>query len=210
LVFDFDLVKKPAPDTPFMARIDVGLEPSDITVFFKLYADMYGDTEPEKIEGMLQINAVTPSPQSITPYPHRMDFWRKAREELCAMGKASTHAIIVEFVSNGAPGAFTCVLPILPSALFIVKENSPFENLSALTGPSSTPMSATACLEFINTFIRADTRNQLLLRMNMREEDRETIRAAGRGVKDTMAITILKEKMARERVYIPYHGKVVS
>ena len=57
---------------------------------------------------------------------------------------------------------------------------------------------------FINTFIRADTRNQLLLRMNMREEDRETIRAAGRGGKDTMAIAILNAKISRERVYIPY------
>ena len=57
---------------------------------------------------------------------------------------------------------------------------------------------------FINNFIRADTRNQLLLRMNMREEDRETIRAAGRGVEDTTPITILNRKMARERIYIAY------
>jgi hypothetical protein len=54
---------------------------------------------------------------------------------------------------------------------------------------------------FINTFVRADTQNQLLLRMIMREEDRETIRAAGRGVKNTTPTTILNEKMARERVY---------
>ena len=58
---------------------------------------------------------------------------------------------------------------------------------------------------FINTFIRSDTQNQQLLRMNMREEDRETIRAAGRGVEHTAtAITILKEKMARERIYTTY------
>jgi hypothetical protein len=149
LVLDFDLVKKPAPDTPFMARVDVSLEPSDITSFFGLYAGMYGDTEPEEIEGMLQINAVTPSPQSITPHPHRLNGWRKAREELCANRQASTPVIIVEFISNCAPGAFSCVLPISPTVLTIVKENRPFEHLSALTGPSSIPMSATACLESV-------------------------------------------------------------
>ena len=56
---------------------------------------------------------------------------------------------------------------------------------------------------FINTFIRADTRNQLLLRMNMGEEYRETIRAAGRGVEDTTPITILDEKMARQEHISP-------
>jgi hypothetical protein len=60
---------------------------------------------------------------------------------------------------------------------------------------------------FINTFIRADKRNQLLLRMDMREEDKETIRATGRGVEDTTPITILKAKMARERAYIAYIDK---
>ena len=206
-----------------MARVDVGLEPSDITVFFRLYAGMYGNTEPEEIEGMIQINAVTPSPQSITPHPPRLDCWRETRKELCANGQASTYAVIVEFISNGAPGAYSCVLPIPPVVLSIVKENKPFEYLSALTGRSSTPMSATACLEsvfsscnhvfateltlnyrFINTFIRTDAQNQQLLRMNMREEDRETIRAAGRGVEHTKPIAILKEKMARERIYIAY------
>ena len=200
-----------------------GLEPSDPTVFLKLYAGMYGNTEPEEIEGMLQINAITPSPQSITPHPYRLHCWREARKKLCADGQASTPVVIIEFISNGAPGAFSCVLPIPTAALTIAKRNQPFEFLSALTGPSSTPMSVTACLEsvffscthvvateltmnyrFINTFIRSDTKNQQLLRMNMREEDRETIRAAGRGVEQTTPITILKEKMARERVYITY------
>ncbi|KIJ97004.1 hypothetical protein K443DRAFT_681843 [Laccaria amethystina LaAM-08-1] len=204
LALNFDLLKKPAPDTPFMACVDVGLEPSDITVFLRLYAGMYGNTEPEEIEGMLQINAVTPTPQSITPHPHRLDRWREKRKQLCANGQASTPVVIVEFVSNGAPGAYSCVLPIQPLILMIVKENKPFEYLSALTGRSSSPMSATACLEFINNFIRSDTQNQQLLRMNMREEDRETIRATGRGVEHTMPIAILKEKMSRERIYNTY------
>lgn len=201
LALDFDLVKKPAPDTPFMARVDVALEPSDITVFLRLYAGMYGNTEPEEIEGMLQINAVTPSPRNITPHPHRLNLWRETRKELCGEGQASTPVVIVEFISNGAPGAYSSVVPIPPVVLKMVKENKAFEYHSALTGQSSIPMSATACLEFINTFIRADAKNQQLLRMNMREEDRETIRAAGRGVEHTTPIAILKEKMARERVY---------
>ena len=194
LALEFDLVKKPAPKMPFMVHIDVGLEPSNITILFRLYASMYRDSEPEEIEGMLQINAVTPLHPSITPHPHCLKAWCEVCEELCGKGQASTPVVIVKFISNGIPEAFSCPLPISPAALTIVKENHPFECLSALTGPSSTPMSATACLEsvfshctpvvateltmnsrFINTFIHLDTQNQLLLHMNMREEDRETI-----------------------------------
>ena len=206
-----------------MARVDLGLEPSDITVFFRLYAGMYGNTEPEEIEGMLQINAVTPSPQSITPHPHRLDCWREVHKGLCADGQASNHVVIVEFISNDAPGAYTSFLPIPPAILSIVKENQPIICHSALTGRSSTPMSATAYLESvfpscthvvateltmnyrcINTFIRSDAQNHQLLRMNMRDEDRETIRAAGRGVAHTTPAAILKKKMARERIYTFY------
>jgi hypothetical protein len=132
-----------------MARVDVGLEPSDIIVFHRLYAGMYGDTEPERIEGMLQINALTPAPPSITPHPHRLNCWREAREKVCAEGQASTPVVIVEFISNCAPGAFSCALAISPAVLTMVKENQPFEFVSALNGASSTPMSATACLESV-------------------------------------------------------------
>ena len=69
------------------------------------------------------------------------------------MGEASTPVVTVEFISNGAPGAFSCPLPISPAALTIVKRNRPFEWLSALTGASSTPMSATACLECVSSLV---------------------------------------------------------
>ena len=132
-----------------MARVDVGLEPSDPTVFFRLHAGVYGNSEPEEIEGMLQINAVTASPPSLTPHPHRLNSWREVRKELCDKGQASTPVVIVEFISNGAPGAFSCALPISPGALTIVTRNQPFKHLSALHGPSSSPMSTTACLESV-------------------------------------------------------------
>ena len=53
---------------------------------------------------------------------------------------------------------------------------------------------------FINSFIRADKENQLLLRTEMTEKDKEVIRAAGRN-EDMLPARILKEKMQREHLY---------
>lgn len=48
--------------------------------------------------------------------------------------------------------------------------------------------------------IRADKQNQLRLRAEMTEQDKEAIRAAGRN-EDTLPARILKEKMKREHLY---------
>jgi len=150
---------------------------------------------------MLQINAVTPTPPSIIPHPHRLAAWREAREKLCADGQASTPVVIVEIIANNAQVAFSTILPISSVSLAVAKSKQPFKGHSVITGYSCIPMATPPCLEFINTFIRADTKNKLLLRMDMREEDREVIRAVGRG-EDTAAVLILRKKMEREGIYI--------
>jgi len=53
---------------------------------------------------------------------------------------------------------------------------------------------------YINVHIREDTQNQLRLRTEMTEKDKEIIRAAGRN-EDTLPVRILKEKMQRECMY---------
>ena len=57
LVCYFGLLHNSDPNKIFMARIDVGIKPSDKTIGFKLFsgADVSGD-----IEGILQLNAITP------------------------------------------------------------------------------------------------------------------------------------------------------
>lgn len=150
LILHFNLVEKPAPNTPFMARVDVGLQPSDINVFHRLYTGWYGEgreAEPEQIEGVFQINAVTPTSPTITPYPHRLLTWNKTRENLCADGQASTPVIIVEFVSNNYKGATTVMLPISSTSLTIAKEKQPFEVVSSISDRPSEPMTTTTCLK---------------------------------------------------------------
>lgn len=48
--------------------------------------------------------------------------------------------------------------------------------------------------------VRADKQNQLRLRAEMTEQDKEAIRAAGRD-EETLPARILKEKMEREHLY---------
>jgi len=207
LCLEFDLVNKPAPDTPFLARVDVGIEPSDISVFLSLYSGSYGIAEPEKIQGMLQIDAVTPIQPRITPLPTgHLATWRKVRETLCADGEASTPVVIVALLSRTNPrSSFETPLPISSVAMEMARAKRPFENHSFVTGKSDIPMTTSSCLNYINNAIRMDTQNQLLLRMEMRNEDRDVIRAAGRG-EDTTAVRLLKEKMERARIYVSLSG----
>jgi hypothetical protein len=103
--------------------------------------------------------------------------------------------------------------------LAVAMTRAPFTAVSAFTGiRTEKPLSAASCLEsvpryyaamkplmvtmhrFINSHIRADKQNQLRLRTEMTEQDKEVIRAAGRD-EDTFSTRILKEKMQREQLY---------
>lgn len=130
-----------------MARVDVGIEPSDITAFHSLYAGWYDDNEPEKIEGMFQINAVTPTSPEIVPHTHRLAAWRQVRDKLAADGQPSNPVVIVEFISNNHLGAYSCPLAISSTALMMAKTKEPFVGSSAMHGKTLSPMTAVSCLE---------------------------------------------------------------
>jgi hypothetical protein len=67
-----------------MARIDVGIEPSDISICHQLFK---GAEIRSEVEGMLQLNALTTYDLSERPLgPMRLQVWRRAREELNAAG----------------------------------------------------------------------------------------------------------------------------
>lgn len=55
----FDLLRDPRLDRVFAARIDIGVEPTDLMAFMKIYN---GGPPAEKAEGMVQVNAFTPDP----------------------------------------------------------------------------------------------------------------------------------------------------
>jgi hypothetical protein len=55
---------------------------------------------------------------------------------------------------------------------------------------------------FINTHIRADKKNRLLLRTEILEEDAQVIRDAAAKA-DKRAAQLLRRRMARERIFQP-------
>ena len=81
-----------------MAHIDVGIKPSDKTIVFKLFsgADVSGN-----IEGILQLNAITPCDLIAKPLTlNRLHMWHRGREEANAAG-CSSHAVgLIEFVND--------------------------------------------------------------------------------------------------------------
>ncbi|KAG1767628.1 hypothetical protein EDD22DRAFT_874672 [Suillus occidentalis] len=207
IIFDCGLFDNPRIgfDVPFMARVDVAVEPSDILDFVGLYLN--DEAVGEKLQGMLQVNAITPwRPSMQGPLtPKRLQIWREARAKYNAEGFTKDPVGLVEFIgcscAEDSGNSVTAELHIPAVVLDIARKREPFIGVSAVTGAQiNKPMSAVACLEYINLHIRADKQNQLYLRAEMTGQDKEAIRAAGRN-EETLPARILKEKMEREHLY---------
>ncbi|KAG1717690.1 hypothetical protein EDD22DRAFT_793353 [Suillus occidentalis] len=208
IVFECGLLDNPRIgfDTPFLARIEIAIEPSDVLNFGGLYVN--DPTVEEKLQGMLQVNAITAwqSPSMRAPLtPKRLNTWREARARCNAEGFAEDPVGLIEFVGRrrtaDSGNSMTAELHIPTMTLAVAMTRTPFTAVSAFTGiRTEKPLSAASCLEFINSHIRADKQNQLRLRTEMTEQDKEVIRAAGRD-EDTFSTRILKEKMQREQLY---------
>lgn len=226
IVFECGLLDNPRIgfDTPFLARIEIAIEPSDVLNFGGLYVN--DPTVEEKLQGMLQVNAITAwqSPSMRAPLtPKRLNTWREARARCNAEGFAEDPVGLIEFVGRrrtaDSGNSMTAELHIPTMTLAVAMTRAPFTAVSAFTGiRTEKPLSAASCLEsvprsyaavnplmitmhrFINSHIRADKQNQLRLRTEMTEHDREIIRAAGRDENDEPA-RVLREKMSREIMY---------
>ncbi|KAK7002185.1 hypothetical protein R3P38DRAFT_3041964 [Favolaschia claudopus] len=202
-VIHFDLLNRPQLDKPFMARVDVAIEPAELSNFVSIFMGEPVDQQ-EKMQGMLQINAFTPLPASEMPKltPMRKSIWNNARDSANAHGNQNHSVGLVEF-GNGDVGGHTITCPVFISnpALEMVRLSDPWIMRSAITGQQSeVPFNIDTCMEFMNTHIRSDKKDQLLLRTPMRPSDIQIIRDAGTGV-DTIAAQILLAKMRREKIY---------
>ncbi|KAK6977490.1 MYND-type domain-containing protein [Favolaschia claudopus] len=204
-VIHFDLLNHPQLDRPFMARVDVGIEPADIANFVSIFTGMDEQLDQQKkMQGMLQINAFTPLPASemANLTSTRKSIWRKARDGANANGNQNYSVGLVEF-GNGDVGGHTITCPVFISdpALEMVRISDPWIMKSAITGQQSeVPFNIDTCMEFMNTHIRSDKKDQLLLRTPMRPSDIKIIHDAGAGV-DTIAAQILSAKMRREKIF---------
>lgn len=193
-------------DVPFVARVDIAIEPSDILDFIALY--LGENIDEEKLQGMVQVNAITschPSLLSLTP--QRPQIWREERAKYNAEGFAKDPVGLIDFVDgttyakDSFQHAVTSGLHIPADVMDLARKRENFVRVSAITGTRfKQPISAVTCMEYINVHIREDTRNQLRLRTEMTEKEKEIIRAAGRN-EDAFPVRILKEKMQRECMY---------
>ncbi|KAG1727510.1 hypothetical protein EDB19DRAFT_195868 [Suillus lakei] len=194
-------------DEPFIARVDMAIEPSNMRDFIGLYSNVKGAVG-KKVQGMLQVNFISPWNPSMkgveTPAPARFHQWRKARARIDAEGFAKSPVGIIDFVdANCAEFGNTISVDVhIPTTVLdMARKREPFERIFAITfAKSQQPMSAMACLEYINVHIRSDTQNQLRLRTEMTEQEKEVVRAAGRN-EDTLTACILNQKMNRELMY---------
>lgn len=147
LICRFNLLRNAAPDKPFMARIDVGIEPSDITVCYQLFA---GAEIESKVEGMLQLNALTTCDLVAQPLtPNRMELWRRIREETNAAGYSSEAVGLVEFV-NDSEHSITLPVQIQAGSVLLAQRADPFEWVNPLGGSRKAPLSDMSCLELVS------------------------------------------------------------
>ncbi|KAG1720117.1 uncharacterized protein EDB91DRAFT_1257171 [Suillus paluster] len=210
IIFDCGLLDDPRIgfDVPFVARVVITIEPSDILDFIGLYLDH--KTVGQRLQGMVQVNAIIPCHPSTFPLmPKRLQIWREERAKCDADGFANDPVGLLEYVDGTTYAKDSCQNTVTsglytPTSVFDwARRREPFIRYTAVTGtPSKQPMNAVACLEYINVHIREDTQNQLRLRTEMTEQDKEIVRAAGRN-EDALPdpARILKEKMQRESVY---------
>ncbi|KAH7890105.1 hypothetical protein F5I97DRAFT_1999724 [Phlebopus sp. FC_14] len=190
-------------DVPFMVRVDVGIEPADVILFTKLlYTD---EPVPDKLEGMIQVNSFfswLPGQSGHDPLtPKRMAMWKQARSELDAQPQRSHDPLgLMEFVNDNCH-SITISFPIHRGAFKLAGEAEPFVMLSGITGTMEKPMTVATCMEFINVHIRADKKNQLGLRTEMTQADKEIIKAVADPANIKDSVRFLREKMERETLF---------
>ena len=133
-----------------MARIDIGIEPSDKTIVFKLFsgADVSGD-----IEGILQLNAITPCDLITKPLaPNRLHMWHRGREEANAAGCLSHAVSLIKFVNDSNPSVMMPI-QIAKGAMLAVQHAEPLKFLSTIGHIHEVPMNDLTCLEWVLLYL---------------------------------------------------------
>ncbi|KAJ7779402.1 hypothetical protein DFH07DRAFT_950465 [Mycena maculata] len=159
----------------------------------------------EEIMGMVQVSVWNPQtlPEAAQTKTSKYKLWSIARE----LERNAGLSVGVLDVTNGE-NRKTISSPIVIDAATLDKGT--FRLLSttleyvpvSLHIPDSGPCTYLLCTMYLNTLIRADTKNALGLRITMRPIDFKAIRDAGLGVDSLPALTI-RDKMEREALYGP-------
>lgn len=145
LAFQFDLIQNPIADRPFCARVDIGIEPSSLQTFHQVYSGQ--EAGLQKIEGMVQINAVTAKPPGEAIHPRLMEQWRQARNSSKDNELASSPIGLIEFAIANNEGTITCSVIIPPPAIMMAQEAEPIPRKSVIRGEFQVPMDAVSLIE---------------------------------------------------------------
>lgn len=136
---------------PFMIRVDIAIEPSDVYSFVKLF--LTDDPVLEKMEGMIQVNRFhshIPGRSGYVPLTTMRDnMWRGEREKLNGDPvRRSDPLSLLEFVNNDSDFSITVPLPVYSGPMKLAREKEPFMMLSGLTGNTfEKPMTVASCME---------------------------------------------------------------
>ncbi|KAF9475955.1 hypothetical protein BDN70DRAFT_996036 [Pholiota conissans] len=196
---------------PLSVHIDVGIEPTKIGDFMALYT-YPEEWDKDELEGMLQFHHLS-GPKDWVPERRLTDseiaMWRQARQSADEDGEKNYPVVMVQFVNNFKQ-RITCTFTVDDEAMGQARRGIPFTVGSAITGKlTDKPLTIPNCFEYLNTHIRADKKNQLLLRAPMRLCDKELIRDAGRNAPGHAAQMLLL-KMKHEGVYVSYSSEFVA
>ncbi|KIJ11670.1 hypothetical protein PAXINDRAFT_171705 [Paxillus involutus ATCC 200175] len=205
-VIDLDLPndkRRVGFDIPFMAHVDVSMEPSDVFDFVRLF--LTEDPVDPKLEGMIQINrflSYIPGHSGPPLPPERMEMWKQARAQITADGFPDRLVGFVEFVYNITDDHSLLTTFRISPDILNTSLKEPFFFMSGNTGERvEKPVNVETCMELMNAHIRADKQNQLQLRAEMTEADIVVIKGAADERNNKDAFRLLREKVAREGLY---------
>jgi hypothetical protein len=150
LILEFDMLNNPKLfREPFMARIDVAMEPVKLKDLRSL---IKSKDVAKNMEGMLQLtNLISPrSGGSNLPLtPMRQELWNKIRQGEDAAGNYNSRVGLVEFVNNSVQSTTVTVF-ISPIALRLVEDKSPALIQAAGNVCITKPMSVYTCMEYVS------------------------------------------------------------
>ncbi|KAF7373081.1 hypothetical protein MSAN_00515900 [Mycena sanguinolenta] len=219
-ILAFDLINRARCREPIVARLDVAVEPSDIfncaEIFLGLAEGTLGSGSASKnagkgknYDGMLQVNAFTPvtDPERMSD-SHRV-IWQRERARVDAAGYHADEVVLMDIFHADAQMSMTLPMQISAGLKELVAEWKA-DGFAKPTDADPTgkttrdPCTIETSIQILNAYIRADRKNKMLLRAQMRPADIQVIREAATNPKTVPAIMLLA-KIAREPIYQPMY-----
>ncbi|KAJ7263501.1 hypothetical protein C8J57DRAFT_1333682 [Mycena rebaudengoi] len=199
-ILDFNLLHCSMFDEPLVARVNVAIEPSDILDLAEILLGK--GLDKRNLQGMLQFNRFHPATATqLENLPRHREIWGQERDRVDSKGFRTDPVAVMDFAFGQNSIAVPVHIHSLTMETLRQQILAGFNPISVVMGGAATvPFTVETCMEFMNTHIRADKKNQLLLRTEMRPSDIQVIRDVAAN-SDSIPATILNDKLAREKVY---------